>query len=456
MQQIDIATADAVPQTSSPVVKQTVRVGIVGYGTVGKATAEILAGHADEICRRAGGVSVVVTRLCRKNAREAEAGINGVKVVSDWREVVQAGDVDIVVEAIGGTSAAHQVIRAALENGKAVVTANKALIALHGEELFALAQQKNLPIGIEASVAGGVPVIRAISEALAADRITAIYGIVNGTCNYILTQMEQHGIEFAEALEQAQKAGYAEADPSLDIDGLDARDKIAILTRIAFGHAINVAEIPVAGVRNITATDFHYAHRLNSTIRLVASAERTDGGIHIAVQPWLEPRDSMLAKVDGANNAIFIAGEKVGTQMLYGRGAGGGATGTAVLSDVVQIARQIARGQTAASSLAGFHNAEPLPVVSRPQPLSWYLRLTVHDKPGILARTAEAIAREGINIDSVIQEPHMPKDRLSFVITLEPTRESIVLAAVKAINTFEFMREPALLLPMISQTEEHV
>lgn len=433
-----------------------VRVGIVGYGTVGRATAEILAGHAEEIRKRTGGVAVTVTRICRKTPRASETGCNGVPVVKDWREVVSAPDVDIVVEAIGGTETAYDVVRASLENGKAVVTANKALIARHGGKLFALARQKNLPIGIEASVAGGVPVIRALSEALAADRIHAVYGIVNGTCNYILTQMEQHGIEFAQALRQAQSAGYAEADPSLDIDGLDARDKIAILARVAFGCTINAAEIPVSGIRHITATDFHYAHRLNSTIRLVASAERTAEGIHIAVQPWLEPRDSMLSKVDGANNAIFIAGEKVGTQMLYGRGAGGGATGTAVLSDVIEIAKQMARGHIAPSALAGFDNAEPLRPSPWTQPLSWFLRLTVKDQPGILARTAEAIAREGINIDSVIQEPHMPKDGLSFVITVEPTCESTVLRAVEAINRFEFMKEPVLLLPMISSIEEHV
>jgi homoserine dehydrogenase len=456
MPEIEVASAETKAARSASPRKKLVRVGIVGYGTVGKATAEILAANAAEIEQRTDGVSVVVTRICRRSARESECGINGVKIVSDWREVTSAPDADIVVEAMGGTDVAGQVVRAALENGKAVVTANKALIALHGEELFALAREKNLPIGIEASVAGGVPVIRAISEALAADRITAIYGIVNGTSNYILTQMEQHGIEFADALEQAQEAGYAEADPSLDIDGLDARDKIAILARIAFGHPINAADIPVTGIRHVTATDFHYAHRLNSTIRLVASAERANGGIHIAVQPWLEPRDSMLAKVDGANNAIFIAGEKVGTQMLYGRGAGGGATGTAVLADVLQIARQIAHGQAARSALLGSGKAERLPVLPRPQPVSWFMRLTVHDKPGILARTAEAIANEGINIDSVIQEPHMPKDNLSFVITLEPTGERTVLGAVKTINAFEFMKEPVLLLPMISQVEEHV
>ena len=433
-----------------------VRVGIVGYGTVGRATAEILASHAEEISQRTGGVSVVVTRISRKRPRASETGVNGITVVSDWRQVVTANDVDIVVEAIGGTTVARDVVRTSLENGKAVVTANKALIALHGDDLFALAHEKNLPIGIEATVAGGVPVVRAISEALAADRIQAVYGIVNGTCNYILTQMEQHGIEFAHALEQAQAAGYAEADSSLDIDGLDARDKIAILARIAFGHAVRASEIPVTGIRNITSTDFHYAHRLNSTIRLVASAERVAEGVHIAVQPWLEPRDSMLAKAAGANNAIFIAGERVGTQMLYGRGAGGGATGTAVLSDVLQIARQMARGQAASSLLAGFDRAEPLRPLSRPHPVSWFLRLTVNDQPGILARTAEAIAREGINIDSVIQEPHMPKDRLSFVITLEPTLEATVQRAVEAINRFEFMKAPVLLMPMISPVEEHV
>ena len=436
--------------------RSEVRVGIVGYGTVGRATVEILTSNAEAIRLRTDGIPIRVTRIARKTPSASECGVNGVRIESDWQPIASADDVDIVVEAIGGTDIAYDVVRSSLEHGKAVVTANKALIALHGEELFALAQQKNLPIGIEASVAGGVPVIRAISEALAADTIQAIYGIVNGTCNYILTQMEQHGIEFAQALRQAQKAGYAEADPSLDLDGLDARDKIAILARIAFGHAINPAEIPVTGIRNITATDFHYAHRLNSTIRLVASAERTAKGIHMSVQPWLEPRDSMLAKVDGANNAIFIAGEKVGTQMLYGRGAGGGATGTAVLSDVLQIARQMARGHTASTRLAGFHNPQRLPYSTRPQPLSWFLRLTVKDRPGILARTAEAIAHEDINIDSVIQEPHMPKDGLSFVITLEPIVEATAERAVKAINKFDFLKAPVLLLPMISTKEEHI
>jgi homoserine dehydrogenase len=336
------------------------------------------------------------------------------------------------------------------------VTANKALIAQHGEELFALADRKRVAIGIEATVGGGVPIIRAISEALAADRIQAVYGIVNGTANFILTQMEGRGLQFAEALEQAQAAGYAEADPGLDIDGLDARDKISILARLSFNTSLAPAQIPVVGIRRITATDFHYARHLNATIRLVAAAERHEHGISASVGPWLVEQDSMLAKVDGANNAIFLAGEKVGTQMLYGRGAGGAATGTAVLSDVVQIARQLALGQSAPNGLPGFHKPERLPLAEKTRPVSWYLRLTIRDHPGILARVADAIAREHINIDSVIQEPHMAKERLSFVITLEPVAESVVSRAVQAINKFEFMLEPVLVLPITSSAGEGV
>src|SRR5437016_4157617 len=392
-----------------------VRVGIVGYGTVGRATAEILALNAEEIQRRTDGVSIRVTRLCRKGARSSEAGVNGVAVVPDWEQVVNADDVDIVVEAMGGTDVAYQVIRSSIQKGKAVVTANKALIAQYGEELFALADKKKLPIGIEASVGGGVPVIRAISEALSADRVQAVYGIVNGTANFILTQMESHGMEFGDALRQAQEAGYAEADTSLDIDGLDARDKIAILARLAFHGALSPVDIRVNGIRQVSATDFHYAQRLGSTIRLVASAERNVEGINVSVGPWLVRRDSMLAKVDGPNYAIFIVGEKVGTQMLYGRGAGGNATGTAVLSDVVQIAKHLARDQAMPNMLSGFHSTEKLALSDRIHPVQWYLRLTVADHPGILARVADAIAHEGINIDSVVQELYASKEKLSLL-----------------------------------------
>jgi homoserine dehydrogenase len=435
-------------QPSTKPAVSTIRIGIVGYGTVGQATAEILAGHAQEIRQQTGGAALEVTRISRKTPRAEETGVNGAPVVEDWREVVGAADVDIVIEAIGGTGVANEVVRTAISNGKPVVTANKALIARHGEELFALARAKNLPIGIEASVAGGVPVIRAISEALAADRIQAIYGIVNGTCNYVLTQMDLYGIEFAQALHQAQAAGYAEADPSLDIDGLDARDKITILARIAFHGTLAPAQVPTTGIREVKAIDFHYTRRLDGTVRLVASAERLPDGIKVGVRPWLVRRDSTLAKVNGANNAILVAGEKAGTQMFCGPGAGGGATATAVLSDVIHIARHLSRKQSVPDALAGLRNNQPLQLSEQSRPLSWYIRLTVADRPGILAEVAKAIAHERINIDSVIQEPHMHKARLSFVITLEPVDEGTAVRAVEVINQFPFMLESALLLPI--------
>jgi homoserine dehydrogenase len=427
-----------------------VRVGIIGYGTVGRATAEILTHNAEEIRSRTGGIALRVTRLCRKTGGGVESGPSGIAIESDWKKIVEAGDVDIVVEAIGGTDTAYDVVRASLENNKAVVTANKALIARHGDQLFALANERKLPIGIEATVGGGIPIVRAISDALSADRIQAVYGIINGTCNFILTKMEGEGLEFGEALAQAQAAGYAEADPSLDIDGLDARDKISILARLAFHGAVLPEQIPAMGIRQVAATDFHYAGRLGSTIRLVASAERAANGINISVRPWLVRRDSMLAKVDGPNNAIFLAGERAGTQMFYGQGAGGGATGTAVLSDVVQIARHLGQNRRSPNAHLGFQHSGPLPLCESSRPVSWYLRLTVRDRPGILAHAAQAIAQQGISIDSVIQEPHMPKEKLSFVITLEPVRESVVQKAVAAINQLEFMIEPVLLLPMVS------
>ena len=441
----------AIPVPDEPSLsRREVRVGIVGYGTVGRATAEILTHHAEEIRARTDGLSLRVTRIGRRSGDGREAAIGGIAIESGWQNIVRAEDVDIVVEAIGGTDVARDVVRASLENNKAVVTANKALIARHGEELFALASWRQLPIGIEATVGGGIPIVRAIADALAADRLQAVYGIVNGTCNYILTRMEKEGMEFSDALAGAQSAGYAEADPRLDIGGFDARDKISILARLAFHGAAVPAKIPVTGIGQIAATDFHYAGRLESTIRLVASAERSAQGISISVRPWLVGRGSMLAKVEGPNNAIFLAGESAGTQMFYGQGAGGGATGTAVLSDVVQIAKNLSRGQRAPNAHLGFQHAGELPLCESSRPMSWYLRLTVKDRPGILAQAAQAIALEGINIDSVIQEPHMAKEKLSFVITLEPVAEGVVEKAVKAINEFEFMLEPVLLLPIVS------
>lgn len=422
-----------------------VRVGIVGFGTVGRATADIISKHAGLIKDRSG-VNLEVTAVCRRSDVKPQDLPPQARYVADWKELVRARDVDVLVETMGGTDQSLQLVRAGLEQGKPVVTANKNLLAEHGDELFALAASRNLPIGFEASVAGGIPILRVIHESTAGDRLRAVHGILNGTANYILTQMESRGLEFDQALAEAQKAGYAEADPSLDIDGFDARDKLCILARMAFGGRLKVSRIPSYGIRQVRAIDIHSANRLDGTIRLVGSAEQTEAGLEVSVRPWLVGSSSMLAKVQGVNNAVFLLGDRIGMQMFYGRGAGGDATGAAVVSDLIEIARDLAAGQSSAKKVSGFLDSEELEICETPRPVSWYLRLTVKDQPGIVARVAEVIAHHNINIDSLEQEPHMPKDRLSFVITVEAVSEPTIRRAVDTINAFEFMVEPVLLL----------
>jgi len=422
-----------------------VRAGIVGFGTVGRATADIISKHADLIEQRSG-VRLDVTAVCRRSAIQPKDTPKGATAVSDWKQLLKDPNVDVVVETMGGTGQSLQLLRAALSQGKPVVTANKNLLAEHGDELFALAATHNLPIGFEASVAGGIPILRVIHESTAGDKLRSVHGILNGTANYILTEMESRGIEFDEALQEAQHAGFAEADPAFDIDGQDARDKLCILARMAFEGRLSVSRIPTYGIRHVRAIDIHSANRLDSTIRLVGSAEHAENGLEVSVRPWLVSRRSMLAKVEGVNNAVFLVGDKIGTQMFYGRGAGGDATGSAVVSDLIEISRDLAAGQLNAKNISGFLSSRELELCANPRPVAWYLRLTVKDQRGIVARVAEVIAQHAINIDSLEQEPHLPKDRVSFVITIEPVSEPIIRRAIETINSFDFMVEPVLLL----------
>lgn len=422
-----------------------VRVGIIGYGTVGQGTARIIASHAQDLQQRSD-VLLTVSKVCRRTPIPSSDLPQGAQPVSNWKQVVHAPDVDIVVETIGGTTVAEEVVCASLESGKPVVTANKNLIAESGEKLFALAAKKNLPIGMEATVAGGIPILRVLSESMSGDRVQSVYGILNGTANYILTQMESTGAGFDQALTEAQNSGYAEADPTFDIDGIDARDKLCILARLAFHARVSPVDIATIGIRQISDVDMHYARRLCSKVRLVAMAERNHDGLDLSVRPWLVEDHSMLAKVEGVNNAVFVQGEKVGTQMFLGRGAGGDPTGAAVVSDLVEIARDMATGRVATKTLSGFTNWTDVALHPGRRTVSWYLRLTVSDRPGIIARVAEVLAEKEINIDSVFQEPHMSKERLSFVITVEPVLKATIQAAAKLINQFDFMKEPVLLL----------
>src|SRR5215472_2003032 len=364
---------------------KTVRIAIVGFGTVGRATADIVSKHSALIERRSG-VKLVVTAVCRRKPVPDTVLPAGAKALSGWRELLDAPDVDVIVETMGGIDHSLQLLRGALEHGKPVVTANKKLLAEHGDELFALAVARNLPIGFEASVAGGIPILRVIHESTAGDRLRALHGILNGTSNYILTQMESRGIDFEQALREAQLGGYAEADHTFDIDGQDARDKLCILARMAFGGRLDVNRIPTHGIRHVRSVDIRSAARLDRTIRLVASAEHSAHGLDLSVRPWMVSRRSMLAKVEDVNNAVFLVGDRLGTQMFYGRGAGGDATGAAVVSDLVEIARDLAAGQLSAKKVSGFLDSHDVEICTTPRPASWYLRLTVKDQRGIVAR----------------------------------------------------------------------
>lgn len=419
-------------------------IGIAGFGTVGRATAQIVSSHAPEIASRCGA-RLEVRGVCRRTVIAPADLPAGARAYQEWRQLVANPEIAIVVETMGGLGIAREVIEASLALGKPVVTANKNLLAHHGESLFAQAAAQGLPLGIEAAVAGGIPVIRALAEGTAGDRIRSVYGILNGTANYILSRMAAEGLGFAEALSDAQRLGYAEFDPSADVDGLDARDKLAILARLAFGGRVLPDSIPATGIRAISAIDLLYARRLQSTIRLVGAAERgSDGRCALSVRPWLVREHSLLAQVQGVNNAVFVEGERVGTQMFYGRGAGGDATGIAVLSDLMEIAGDFATGRLSAKPAPGFRTAVAVPVSTAPTPVPWYLRLVIRDQPGVLARLAVILAQHNINIDFVLQEPNMDKARLPFVITVEPVSEPLLLAAVAALNASGALLEPVL------------
>jgi homoserine dehydrogenase len=303
-------------------------------------------------------------------------------------------------------------------------------------------------LGIEACVAGGTPVLHAVREGLAGENFAAVYGILNGTTNYILTEMERRGCTFAEALAEAQEKGYAEPDPTFDVEGYDARYKIAILAMMCFGQRVRVSRIPVEGITRIDQVDFAYAHRLNHTLRLIAGARhRSRQRLEIFVRPMMIPSSSHLAGVRGATNGVLLVGNKGGNTSITGRGAGGEATGVAVLSDVVQIARSITGGGARPTPF-GYEDWRPARIAPPDENVvATYLRLVVRDRPGILGRVCTILGRHGINIDSVLQEPDCKKQRLPFVMTLEPTEEKRVARAVKEIARLPFLAERPLLLP---------
>jgi homoserine dehydrogenase len=429
--------------------RRTIGLALIGVGTVGTGTARVFVEHQREIERRLGcrlELKYVCSRSILKRRDLSWLGRN-VKRTRDWREVLGDPSVDIAVELVGHPSTAITVARAALQAGKHLVTANKLLVAEYGRELAERSARARVNLGIEACVAGGTPVLHAIREGLAGEHFKALYGILNGTTNYILTEMERRGCSFREALAEAQAQGYAEPDPTLDVEGHDARYKIAILTMLCFGRSVRVRDIPVEGITRIEQVDFAYAHKLQHTIRLIAAAQRRGDRLTIFVRPMMIPGEAQLASVHGATNGILLVGSKGGNTMITGRGAGGEATGVAVLSDVVEIARAILAGGASTSPL-GYTDWRPGKLASLGENVvGAYLRLVVRDRPGILARVCAILARHGINIDSVLQEPGHSKNRLPFVMTLEPTREDRMSRAVREIRRLPFLAAPPLTMP---------
>jgi homoserine dehydrogenase len=427
-------------------------VGIIGLGNVGGGTLQILRENAAAIEARLGfplHVRAICARSVLNHPPPAAVGLAGLTITDDWRAVVDDPEISIVAELIGGTTVAAEIIELAIDRGKAVVTANKELMAQRGVELWERARRAGVGLAMEASVAGGIPIHAVLRDGIAGERIEALVGILNGTCNYILTEMERRGDSFETVLAEAQALGYAEADPSADVGGLDARSKLSLLAGLAFGSRVRPTDIHVDGIRRIRSIDFAYAHRLGQTVRLVASAERDERGLLLSVQPALVPADTILAHVQGAYNAIWIRGAFGQDTFYYGRGAGPAPTGVAVVSDLMSLARDIRAGAKRHASPFAFETlAEHRPRSIRERVRPYYLRFRVRDQPGIIAQLAAVLADTNISIDAVLQLPGEDKADLPFVITLEPTPEGQVRDAVDAMGRLDFLVEEPLALPL--------
>jgi homoserine dehydrogenase len=424
-----------------------INIGIVGLGNVGTGALQILQENAEQIALKLG-FPLCVRAVCSRNL-ENKPQTNGALRTTDWREVVSHPDVHIVAELIGGTTAAREVIDAAIHHGKSVVTANKELMARCGADLYDRAIAARVNIAMEASVAGGIPIHAVLREGISGDRITTLYGILNGTCNYILTEIERRSASFDEVLKEAQDKGYAEADPSADVDGFDARSKLAILSALAFGERIVPEDIYTEGIRRITPVDFAYAHQLHHTVRLICTARQTRSGLILSVRPSLIPQSTILAGVRGAYNAVWVRGKYGADTFYYGRGAGSHPTGVAVVSDLMRVAREIRSGSPdRVSPFAHARLGEYMPIPITLNESAYYLRFRVEDRPGIIAQLAAALAAENISIDSVLQLPEENWRDLPFVITVEPTTEQSIRAAVARMSELNFLIEPPLAMPM--------
>ncbi|HEX4581970.1 MAG TPA: homoserine dehydrogenase [Acidobacteriaceae bacterium] len=419
-------------------VSRRLRVAIAGFGTVGSAVARIL------IEQSGGTSSFELTYILNRqiDRKRVEWVPKSVRWTEDIDEVLDS-DIDVLVELVGGLDPAGTWVRRALASGKSVVTANKALIAAEGVALSELACRHRQHLAYGASVAGGVPVLSGLQEGLAGDELVRVSGILNGTCNYILTRMEQAGLSFADALLEAQRAGFAEADPSADVDGYDARAKITILSRVALGADVDLETVLCRSIRPITAVDLRYAAELGCTIRQISHAEVQRDALHIAVQPMLVERALPHARVVGAQNIVVSTGRYGGETTFSGNGAGGNPTAVAVVSDLVALARL---GTTSSESMSP---ALKKMLASSQFVMPHYTRYLVRDRPGILAAISQVLATYAINVDAVLQLPGHSREALPFAITLEPCSQQALDAALDEIGKLHFLAQPPLCLPIL-------
>ncbi len=418
-----------------------VNVGILGLGTVGGGTVNVLARNAREIARRAGRGIRIIQAAAKSFNKDALPGLGQIEVVDDAFAVVDNPDVEIIIELIGGYSPAKELVLKAIANGKHVVTANKALIALHGNEIFQAAQEKGVTVAFEAAVAGGIPIIKSMREGLAANRIEWLAGIINGTGNFILTEMRDKGRDFDEVLAEAQALGYAEADPTFDVEGIDAAHKLTILGSIAFGIPLQFEKVYTEGITKITRNDVVYASELGYRIKHLGIARKTEKGVEMRVHPTLIPARRLIANVDGVMNAVLVKGDAVGPTLYYGAGAGSEPTASAVVADVVDVVRALTIDPENRVPHLAFqpHELSDLPVLDIEQvETAYYLRMQAEDKPGVMAKVAGILGGAGISIEAIQQkepaegETHVPLVMLSHRV--QEGRMNQAIAEIEALD----------------------
>ncbi len=420
------------------------RIAVAGLGTVGAATAALLRRNAPILSQRAGRRLELVAVSSRDRRKNREIDLSGVEWVEDAEALAARPDIDIVVETIGGSEGiARALVTAALRNGKHVVTANKALVALHGQELAELAATRNVALAFEAAVAGGIPVLKTLREGLAANRVYEIHGILNGTSNFILTEMRETGRAFDDVLAEAQRLGYAEADPSFDVDGIDTAHKLAILTALAFGRQVDFASISIEGIRSIDPTDIAFASELGYRIKLLAIARQTERGVEQRVHPCMVPIKAPIAAAEGVFNAVVAAGDAVDKVLLVGRGAGGGPTASAIVADLVDIAS----GRIAPSfGIDPRHLLPPEPADIGERVGAYYLRLKVEDRPGVVADIAAILRAQGSSLESVVLGGRSQGLPVPLLLTTHDARERDMRQAVAHIAALPSVTETPCLI----------